>query len=265
MSELSLATRKKLRSLATTKGRQKHNLFIAEGIRVLEEAYNFGKIPIEVYFEPGRLSKRGEGLVMAFSKAGSQTIFINSKNMDYISETKTPQGILAVFNTFEFQLKSGTYGDNKRILFLDKISDPGNVGTLIRSALAFGFDPIVFSPDSVEPYNGKVIRSSAGAFFGREVVMAPLENLINACSSKIIMLAARKGGEDIGVILPEIAKNSVIIFVVGAEADGLSDNTLKKIDRMVGIDHDKKLESLNAAMAGSIIMHGIYRFDKKEV
>jgi len=258
MSPLSQAARKKLKSLATLKGRQKHGLFLAEGIRVLEESCTFRFHPESVFFAEANLDDRAKALVDSLAHSGCEMLSVNSKDIDQLAESVSPQGIVAVFKIPDLELKTELTENDKFILYLDDIADPGNVGTLIRSALAFGVDLVVLSPASVDPFNGKVIRSSAGAIFGQKLAVGSIDDLMKLCGNNTILLGAQKGEAGIDKALSGVKSGDKLLFAIGSEARGLSKPVLRHARQLVGIVHTDRVDSLNAAVAGSIILKEIY-------
>ncbi len=258
MSSLGQAARKKLKSLATLKGRQNHGLFLAEGIRVLEESCKFRFLPESVFFAEANLDHRAKALVDSLARSGCEMLSVNSKDINQLAESVTPQGIVAVFKIPDLELKKELSENDKFVLYLDDIADPGNVGTLIRSALAFGVDLVVLSPTTVDPFNCKVIRSSAGAIFGQKLAVGSIDDLMKLCDDESILLGAQKGGVNIDKAMFSAKSGSRLLFAIGSEARGLSDPVLKHARLLVGIVHTDRVESLNAAVAGSIILKQIH-------
>lgn len=258
MSSLSRVAHKKLKALLTLKGRQKHGLFLAEGIRVLEESCKFRFWPQSVYIDENGVGERGERLVAAFARSGCEIVAITGRELYQLAESVTPQGIIAVYKIPALEVEHQLSQKDRLILYLDNISDPGNVGTLIRSALAFEVDLVVLSPATVDPFNGKVIRSSAGTIFGQKTAVGDIDELLKISAKNSVLLGAQRGGEVVGRALKNVKSGQRLIFAVGSEARGLSKECLARVRQLVGIVHNDKVESLNAAVAGSIILKDIH-------
>ena len=137
---------RRLRSLKTGKGRRESNQYAAEGVRLLEESRRHGVDPEVLYFDPGALSDRGRRLLDDLRAHGSRCEEIAKKQLESAADTKTPQGLIGVFNYPEISL--APLKICRRLLICDGISDPGNVGTLIRSAQAFDFDAVLLTGDT---------------------------------------------------------------------------------------------------------------------
>ena len=143
---------------------------------------------------------------------------------------------------------------NGNCLVLDTLQDPGNLGTIIRSAVAFHFDTIILSDTSVDLYNSKVIRSTEGMIFNINVLRRNLEEFL----PQLKMLGYKIVGTDVnsGISLKNISKDDIAI-IIGNEGNGLSENIKKLCDEFVHIPIDKRCESLNAGVAASIIMYEV--------
>jgi TrmH family RNA methyltransferase len=150
------------------------------------------------------------------------------------------------------------YNDYDHLLILDGVNDPGNLGTLIRTALGFNIDLIVLSKDTVDLYNSKSIRATQGAMFALPIIYRDLENeldLIKRSNIKIIGTSLNTNNK-----LDSLEKIDRYAIVLGNEARGAKESTLEKTDINVIIETNKKLESLNVSIAGAIMM---YELNKK--
>lgn len=255
---ITSSEKKKLRSLLTKKGRKKESKFLAEGVRLLEEAVRHGWTPEIIYYSESILSERGRKLVDKINGAGADVRKIAACDIEAVTGTQTSPGIIGVFNIPEYNAVELMPG-SKMILLMDGISDPGNAGTLLRSGAAFGFDMVFMVNDAVEPYNPKVVRSSAGAIFGIPVIEATTGDILRYKNDgEYLLMAADLAGSNLEKGLRCLKRNSKVILAVGSEADGLSKPVADMADIKVSVGHSNKVESLNAAVAGSIIMMSIY-------
>ena len=255
---------KKIKALRSKKGRKEQLKFAVGGVRLLEEALKHEFLPNMLLYSSAELSERGQKLVKAFKKLKVAANELSSREIEFVSDSKTSQGILAVFNTPLQELSKLYKPFFRRLLLCDEIADPGNLGTLARSALAFEFDMMLVSTKTIEPYSPKVVRSSAGAMFKLPVANVSyqeLEELKNRKKAELIASKALKN--KIMTKLPS-STNNPIILAIGSEATGLSERVLKISDSVISIAHSPKAESLNAAVAGSIIMKQIYDRDKNQ-
>ncbi len=141
-----------------------------------------------------------------------------------------------------------------KILVLDRIQDPGNLGTMIRSALAFGFFDIVISEDTVDLYNEKVVRSSEGMLFNINVIRKDLEIFLKEIKSEYQILATDvKNGENI----KQISVSNKVALIIGNEGQGVQEKIKNYSNKFIKIPINKNCESLNAGVAASILMYEI--------
>ncbi len=240
---------KELRALATSKkARQESGTFILEGWRGIETllAHESRQYKLEVLVvakEVKDVSHLPESIDIVVLPA-----FVFSK----ISDVKNAQGILGVVRhtpaPFEF------FPDTGRYLLLDAISDPGNLGTLIRSSVGAGFDGILLHGDCVEPYNPKVIRSTTGTFAFSNIWAISRGDIDRLLSTGYELYATT--GSD-GENLYETTFPKKTILAVGSEAHGISDELMQLAARKITIPLARECESLNASVAGSICMFHI--------
>lgn len=141
------------------------------------------------------------------------------------------------------------------IVIIDDIKDPGNLGTIIRSAVAFDYETIILSPETVDVYNSKVVRATEGAIFNINIIIQDLKTSINALKQDdyIIYGTSLTSGEQ---PVKETNKHALII---GSEASGTSDGVNKMCDKYLSIKMNEKTESLNASVAASILMYNLSR------
>jgi len=256
---ISRAELKNVRLLQTKKGRQTAGQFVAEGVRLLEEANRLKARPQKLYFAPALLNERGLALVKRFRDRKVTIEETAAGDLSRMSQAETSQGILAVFSTPPVGLDKLYRPGMRNILLCENLSDPGNVGTLCRSALAFGFDLMILCGASAEPYAPKVVRSSVGAIFGLPTALATTEEtLTQAAVDNLAVIATDMSGRDrFGQVFKEIEKRPMIL-ALGSEATGLGNEIRDRADFTVSVRHERAVESLNAAVAGSILMNRCY-------
>jgi len=167
---LTKAEVKILISLNNKRSRLKSNRFLVDGVRLLEEALAARYFPVIVYYSPSELNERGHALVRGFIDQKVQAQTISAKECAKISGTKASQGVIALFDVKKYNLQQQLKSRPRRILICDGIADPGNLGTLIRSATAFDFSLIIATEHSAEITNPKTVRASMGAFFKVPIV-----------------------------------------------------------------------------------------------
>ena len=236
-----------VRDLRTPRGRRAGHRFTAEGPTLLEEAERTGLRPLEIYatqaglgrFDPGRLETGGTAIYLV-----SDRVFAR------LSDLETPTGILAVFD-LPGRTVAEVLARDGPVLLLAGVSDPGNAGTLVRSAEAFGAAGVLFGRGGADPFAPKVVRAAMGSLFRLPVaVVEPDELLAAAAAAGRPVVAADVDGEDLAVA--RIPPNAVL--AIGNERRGVRD-WLPSWDRAVRIPQREAADSLNAAVAGSIVLY----------
>lgn len=231
---------KDLKKLNIKKYRDQANLFLVEGEHIVLEAYKTGYL---------------KELILANNKNFSldiETNYVTDNVLHYITNLETPQNILGVCKKIDKKLVSGN-----RILILDGIQDPGNLGTIIRSAVAFNIDTIIISKDSVDIYNPKVIRASQGLIFHINIMIENLSEIIKELKKNSYEIIGTKVTD--GKSLKSIEKKKKFAIIMGNEGNGVSKSILNLCDEYLYIDMNKNCESLNVGVATSIIL---YELDK---
>ena len=225
---------KLINKLKMKKYRDKENSFIIESRKLVDEAIA-SSANIDFIFLREGVSFESPYKTLVFS----ETLF------DKLSSMTSPDGIGAVVKKKEERELT-----SPKILLLDGINDPGNIGTMIRTSEAFGFRDIILMPGTVDIYNEKSLRASMGSVFRLNIVEMDYKD-IEKLKTSYKILAADMDGLDIR----EYEKQSKIILAIGNEANGLSKNIRDLTDEFVKIPMEGEIESLNAAIAASIIMN----------
>lgn len=224
--------------LKERKYRKKTNTFIVEGLHSVLEAYKTGSI-IELILEKDE--------VLPFDLP---CVYVTNEIINKISSLETPSNIMALCKINNDNVKLGN-----KILLLDNVQDPGNLGTIIRSAVAFDVDSIVLSPDCVDIYNPKVLRSTQGMIFHIPIVVRNLFDTIDMIKKEEIPVYGTRVefGEDVSSLKE---KDKVkYALVMGNEGNGVKRELLEKCDKNLFIDMSEKVESLNVSVAASILMY----------
>ena len=254
---LSRREERLLRSLRQRKTREAEGLFLAEGIRALEE---LAASPVPIRFAAAASSlgdnERGRALLDVLATKRVAVRETGGRELAELADTETPQGVLAVAEIPRAQLDDlAADADPAVILVLDAVQDPGNFGTLARTAEALGAMGLAALPGTVDPWNPKSVRSAMGSTFRLPVVPVDWERLTPWLSSRGFQtLAAAAGGEP----LPEPRPRRAAL-VVGNEGAGIGDETRARADRVVGIPIRGRAESLNVAAAGAILLYELLR------
>lgn len=234
---------KQWKKLLTRKERDKTGLFLAEGYHLVEEGLKADRIQHIIIAEDQELPRNLD--------YGPTPITVVTKEiMKELSDTETPQGIIAVC----WQERTGQGEINgSAFLLLDAVQDPGNLGTLIRTADAAGIDAVIAGPGTVDIYNPKVIRSAQGSHFHIPVIRDELNKWIEKLQKDKIPVygTALENGAD----FREIAPSRSFALLVGNEGRGVSKELLELTDKNLYIPIYGKSESLNVAVAAGILMY----------
>ena len=239
---------KKLSKLFTKKGRNEYDLYLIEGLRIIRSALR-AQAPINRIFVTARFKESVDyqSISNRFNKMMKPEI-IDEKTMKQITQVVTPSGILAVCSLPKITELPSTIASNW--LYLDKIADPGNLGTLLRSAAWFGTTQVALSPHCADLFNPKVMRGGMGAHFSLQMVTNC--DLHQFKSSDHLIIGADHKGMSI-VDFNHNAKDWVL--VIGSEAHGISKENSNHIKYSLSIPTNGSGDSLNAAVAGSIMLY----------
>lgn len=220
--------------LKQKKNRDIEKKFIVEGYHLVEEALHANLLDTVLTTDEDSFID------------GVKNILVNSDIISKLSATVAPQNIIGIVRYFDKVEQDAT-----KVLLLDNIQDPGNLGTLIRTALAFGVEKIVTSFDTVDFYNEKVIRASQGAIFAIPLFKKDLSGEINSLKEKKIpvIATALKGA----VSIKDYKASAQYALLLGSEGQGVKSELLKLCDTVVKIPI-KDIDSLNVAIAGAIIL-----------
>ena len=231
---------KLIRSLTDKKTRDETGLFTVEGVKSVKEAINSN---LELYALIYTEKHEKE-----FSNVYDvQTELVSPELMDYISTEVTPQGVLAVVK----KPCTGFVAPTSSSVLLDGVSDPGNVGSIIRTAVAFGYNEIYLTQDSADPYSQKAVRASMSGIFKAKVYITTREEVKEKLGIPIIV--ADMNGEDVF----NFKIKSSFCLVIGNEAHGVSDEILSLAKGVVKIPMQNGMESLNASVSAGILLYNL--------
>jgi TrmH family RNA methyltransferase len=234
------------RDLRRRKGRERTGAFVAEGVRAVEELLRSPLTVRGVLISPALGS--APALRAALTARAVPVTEVDEREFATAADTESPQGVLAVADIPERGMDD--IAGRGRILALDGVQDPGNVGTIIRTAAAFGFAATIALPGTVDLWNAKVVRSAMGAHFVHPAFAAPWEALDGfRAASGMPLWAADAGGAPIASPYP-----ADVVLVVGNEGNGLSTEARARADRLVSIPIHH-VESLNVAVATGILLY----------
>lgn len=248
---------KHIKSLQLKKQRVKHLQFTVEGVRIVEECLKHnGDIEYVVFSEELHQVQGGSDLLNKVSSKGHTIYQLPSQLFSKLATTESPQGIMAVVNMKNSSLEDIKFEDDDNLFFviLDRIQDPGNMGTIIRTAESAKVDAIIITKGSVDPYNSKTLRATMGAIFHLPIVLCDSdEDWIEYLKEKNVKLIAADLDTDKTYIDIDYRKN--IGIIIGNEANGIDSHILSKVDERVIIPILGKIESLNASIAAGIVIY----------
>ncbi len=236
--------------------RREAGMFVVEGVRLVEEALAAGIHPQWVIYTPD-LGARGQQIVDGFSRSGVSVEQVTAQVLKAASDTETPQGILAVLPARLLPLPPAP----DFVLILDELRDPGNLGTILRTAAAAGVQAVLLSPGSVDPYAPKVLRSAMGAHFHLPVHIQTWPEIEAAltppgAARSLAVFLAHAGG---GVAYTQADMRQPLALIVGGEAAGAGQQARALAFQRVHIPMPGRVESLNAAVAAAILLFEVVR------
>lgn len=259
ITSLGNPTIKRIRTLYVRKGREKAKMAVLEGSRLVQDALGrdvrFAEVLCsESFYE----SEFGGKLVKDLSDAGAEVILVPDLLIERISDTKSPQGIIASIVIEQSSISKVFTDSLSLLLILDGVQDPGNVGTLIRTAAAAGTACVILTEGCADVYNPKTLRSSMGAVFAVPVVeCADRTEVIAQVKTAGIKLVVSDGRGEMPYYDTWCTGRTCL--VVGSEAHGVSERFFVSADVRVQIPMMSGIESLNVAVAGSILLYEAYR------
>lgn len=231
--------------------RDSEKVFLIEGVRMFREVPE--GLLLEIYVTQDFYEKEKQLVEEKKKASGAMMEILADSVFEYVSDTKTPQGILCVARQMEDKLEEISGGDHPLLLVLDNLQDPGNLGTIMRTAEAAGVTGIIMSRDCVDIYNPKTIRSTMGSVF--RVPFAYAEDLRSAIidlqKKKISFYAAHLEGI---CAYDEISYLGKSAFLIGNEGNGLREEIAECADEYIKIPMCGQVESLNAAVAAAVLM-----------
>ena len=243
------------RDLQRRRARERQQLFVAEGIRTAEELLRSPLAVQGAIVGPTlAASPRGNELRAALDAAAFPVLDVGDREFASAASTESPQGVLMIAAIPERTIASLALQPNARLLLLDGVQDPGNVGTLIRTAAAFGVAATLALPGTVDLWNGKVVRSAMGALFHHSVLPSTWEELDGFLAAREIPAwGADAAGEPLDTLLPPFPR--ALAIAVGNEGAGLSPAATGRLSRRIAIRTRPDVESLNVAVAAGILLH----------
>jgi TrmH family RNA methyltransferase len=236
---------KQYASLRMPKYRQKYGQFMVEGRKNVLEVFHSGWRIVRILATLEGI----QGLQLPFEPE-----FISRQDYGKISQMDTPPGLCAIVEAQQWTVDQIDFGQPV-ILALDGIADPGNLGTILRTADWFGFRQVLLSDDCTDVYNAKCIAASMGSFTRMKWVYGNLQEWLKDKQ----VLGCFMDGDDLGSIQPDYP----LVMMVGSEAHGIREGAAAAVGRRISIPGAGKTESLNAGVAAGIVMHSLFERIKK--
>lgn len=236
--------------LGRPKERREAGAFVVEGVRLVEEAAAAGW-PLQFVLHNPDLNPRAQHVVDELRKRGIETDAVDPALLQTLSDTETPQGVLAIatLNPLPDPDKP-TF-----ILIPDAIRDPGNLGTLLRTAAAVGVEAVLIPPETTDPFAPKVVRSGMGAHFRLPIISLGWDAITARLTDMAVFVAEMEGN----LPLWEADFTQPLALVLGGEAEGASAPARQIASAFINIPMPGKMESLNAGVAGAVLMFEVLR------
>ena len=250
-----------IRDLRLRRGRERRGLALAEGVRLVEEAVSTG-----IGFRGAAIAPalegtaRGKALKAALQRAGVNLVAVSDPELAELADTEQPQGVLAVVEPPDWGWANLPANPGSVVLALDAVQDPGNVGTILRTAFALGAAGVIALKGTAELHNPKVMRGSMGALFRLPAFSAGEDQLTQWLSDDGVELwVTETGGEPIRRSGTRLSNGPPIALALGNEGAGVSAELSARATRRVGIPLVPGAESLNVAVAAGILLYEVMR------
>ena len=248
---------KELRAGLSRGLRTAHNHIAIEGLHLLQEAVRSGLNLYTVFVQEGR-----EGLLQQFPLDNAEVLIVTEEVFSSATLTEHPQGVAALVEAPQFTVQAmfrTTPAESPLVVIAGGLQDPGNLGTLVRSAEAFGATGMILLPGTVSLWNAKTLRASSGSAFRLPVVALTADDAFTALrvqGVRVLAAVARDGDSEADLRGPSA-------LLVGNEGSGLPDAWIAQADARVTIPFSGTVESLNAAIAGSVLLYDAMRQRRK--
>jgi TrmH family RNA methyltransferase len=250
-----------VRDLHRRRGRERRGLALAEGVRLVEEAVDAGIRLCGVLVSPAlEATTRGRALKSVLGERGVTLEQVSEPELEKLADTEHPQGVLAVIEPRGWRIEDIELTRGAIVIVLDGVQDPGNVGTILRTAHGLGSAGVVALPGTAELGNSKVIRGSMGALFRLPAVSSEAEAFLGwAKRSGVELWTTAADGEPVSRVIAEGPDRPAIALVLGNEGAGVGSALASAARRRVAIPLASGVESLNVAVAAGILLYEVTR------
>ena len=232
-----------------------------ESVHTIEEAIRSG-LRLQAVFFSESARARAERLLPQLS-AHVETLLLPDDVFQSAVATETPQGVAALVRLKSHTLENMLSAPDPLMIAAAGVQDPGNLGTIIRSAEAFGATGVLVGAGSVSPYNPKVVRASAGSLFRLPVVAVEFPGVVNTLRSRGLKLLATSSHK--GTPIDEADFTGGMVILIGNEGAGVAKDILRHVDGLIAIPHTPTVESLNAGVAASVVLYEASRQRKTRI
>lgn len=249
----------KIGKLQNKKYRNEEKLFICDGIKLFLEADKFDAVIKYIIIDNNaKLNQEICEIIKKYKGKGTSILCVETDAFKKLTTESAPQGIITVceyyFTKYSFVDAASCKNNITKIMMLESVRDPGNLGTILRNAVAFGIDNLILSSDCVDIYSPKVVRSSMGAIFKLNITVVDdlLDTIANFKKAGRRVIGTALGRDSLVLSKDQIYKSDV--FILGNEGHGLSEETIKNCSDTLFIPICENTESLNVSIAAAILM-----------
>jgi TrmH family RNA methyltransferase len=246
---------KEVRALRDKKGRRRQGMFLAEGLRILTEAREAGKLPAILFYAAGTVHPLLETLIAEVEAAHGDVVETNSDILHKLSGKDNPQTVLGVYRSFDTRLERLDRGSAPLWIVAQALRDPGNLGTILRTGDAVGAGGLILVDECVDPFSAEAVRASMGALFTQRIAAAPWPEFLawlRAGEGQLIGTSLRA---ELDYQEPRYARPAFLL--VGNEAQGLPPAYEAECDLLVKMPMLGKADSLNAAVATAVMAYEV--------
>lgn len=249
---------KHLSSLSDPKARKRDQSFLIEGVKMVEEALRDKLGVKQVIASPSLTQHHGKGIIKLAEKSSVPLLWISDRLLGQLSESKTPQPVMALTEMREHAEEQLIAHRSKLIVIANHLQDPGNLGTIIRTAEAVGASGVAITPNTVDPYNAKSVRASMGSILRLPVVKVQNgHNFVIACKERGFQTAALElNGRETPF---ELDMTVPTVVMVGQEGAGLAAEELLDFDHRIRIPMAETIDSLNVAISAAVVLYEAMR------